>query len=481
MNYLVIIRIIGLVLVSLAATMLSAVAVAWFYGETGSVMAYLVAMGVTLLTGGLMVLAGRGAGDTIYRREALAIVTLSWLVGGWFGGLGLRFDGAVPTLTDGFFETISGLTTTGSSVITDLDVVSHASKWWRGMTNWLGGLGIIALFVAIFPQLGVGGKFLFQSEVAGPINEGLKPKIRETSAILWRIYILITLIGISALMLAGVDWFDSSVHTFAAIATGGFGNYNNSVNGLANPAAEYILIMIMLTGGINFGLFYYVFKGKRNALFSNPEFHWYLGFVLISTLAITVTVFTTWSGLEKAFRDSLFTVVSIMTTTGFATADYEQWHGFSQLVLALLMIVGGMAGSTGGGVKVIRVMLAVKLMIQELYSEFRPQMVRVIRTGSQIITTETGRSVAVFFLIALVSFWVNVLFLAAMGVDMATSLGATIACMFNIGPGFGLVGPTENYAAMPALVKVSLSLMMILGRLEFVTVLALLVPDFWRR
>lgn len=481
MNYRIIWKYIGIILVFMSIMMVSVVFVGWIYNEYDSMLSYTGAIILTMSVGGVLVWIGKSADSTLYRREAITIVSLTWFFIGFFGGLGLFFDGVFNNLYDSFFEAVSGFTTTGASVLSDIEAISYSSKFWRSMTNWLGGLGIIALFVAIFPQLGVGGKHLFQSEMAGPINEGLKPKIKETSLILWKIYIGLTLLFSLILWMADLSYFDALNHSMTAIATGGFSTYNNSVSGLQNPLVEYILCVFMMIGATNFGLIYFTLRGNYLALPKNPEFRVFVCLMLVITMLVFIGIVHTKPDTEEAFRMALFQTISIITTTGFGTDNYELWPYFPKLLIGFVFIFGGMAGSTAGGAKIIRLMIMFKVIIAELSTEFRPQMIRLVKVGKNVINSDVAKSVMTFFVITIIFFVINSLFLAALGVDGETAMGSTYSALFNIGPGFGETNPSKNYSIIPDAGKISLSILMILGRLEFITVLTLLVPAFWKR
>lgn len=487
MSYRTVARLLGLLLVVLGAAELVPALVAASYGEPDTVVAFVLGAAVAATLGGALMRYGRGAAQTIHRREALLVVAGGWVVAGLAGALPLVLDGAVGSLTDGFFETISGFTTTGSTILTKVDkvtglfAISRGALFWRAEAHWLGGMGIIVLFIAIFPQLGVGGKLLFQSEVPGPITEGLKPRIKETSAALWRIYVGLTVLDGLLLYACGMDSFDATTHAFATMATGGYSTRGASLAFYDSASIDVVSTVFMFLAGANFTLYYLVRRGLWRKAASDRELWTYLAITVLATLIVASQIVDRHGGLLQALRYGAFQVVSIATTTGFGTDDFNQYSPLAKLVLVSLMFVGASAGSTAGGIKVYRVIVITKAAAHELRRSFQPQLVRAVRVGGAVVPDEVVRSILTFFAL-FVGIWVAAsMVIAAMGVDIVTSTTAVAATLGNIGPGLERVGSIENFAFIPAGGKWLLSLCMILGRLEIVTVAALLVPSFWRR
>ena len=487
MNYRTVARLLGLLLVFLALAELAPALVALAYGEDASVVAYLIGAGLTGVVGYVLMRVGRDADQTIHRREALLVVAGGWIAAGLSGAVCFYLDAAVPTYTDGFFETISGLTTTGSTILTKVDAVtglwdiSHASMFWRSMCHWLGGMGIIVLFIAIFPQLGVGGKLLFRNEVPGPITEGLKPRIKETSAALWRIYVGLTVVNMVALMLCGMDLFDAANHAMATLATGGYSTRGASLAYYDSVSVDVVTTVFMLLAGVNFSLYYLVRRGRWRKAATDRELWTYLAVAFMAMIVVTLSIIERHGGFFQAFRYAAFQVAAIQTTTGFGTDDFNQYPPVAKLLLVTLMFVGGCAGSTAGGIKVYRIVVIAKATWRELTHAFQPQLVRAIRVGGAVVPDQIVRTILAFFAL-FIGIWITAsILLAAMGIDIVTSTTAVAATLGNIGPGLERVGSIENFAFVPTAGKWLLSGCMILGRLEIVTVAALVVPSFWRR
>ncbi|MGM0558231.1 MAG: TrkH family potassium uptake protein, partial [Myxococcota bacterium] len=362
MNYLRISRLLGILLLVVAGCMATSIPWSWYYGEPDTINAFLYSSGITVCVGFVLWLLGREEKGTIFRGEAILVVGASWLLLGVFGGLPYLLDGAFTNPADAYFETISGFTTTGSTVLEDIEGLSMGLHWWRTLTHWLGGMGIIVLFVAIFPQLGVGGKFLFKSEVPGPITEGLKPKIKSTAATLWWIYVGFTLSEAIVLKFLGLTWHDAFTHAFATLATGGFSTKGGSIASFNSVGVDFVVTFFMLVAGINFGLYYEVIRGKIKSVIMDRELWTYLGIIAVATTVITFSIYgqpdiEKHDTLFESFRYAIFQVLAIVTTTGFGTDNFDLYPPFSKLLLVLLMFVGGMAGSTAGGMKIIRLMV----------------------------------------------------------------------------------------------------------------------------
>ncbi|RKZ14300.1 TrkH family potassium uptake protein [bacterium] len=467
-------------LVTAACLLLPAV-VALIYREPD--WRYFLAAALTgALAGGSALVFLKGAPD-LRLREGFAVVTFGWIWVGLLGALPFWWSGQIPGFTDAVFESISGFTTTGASILTDIEGRSHATLFWRALTHWLGGMGIVLLAVAILPLLGVGGMQLFRAEVPGPVAERLTPRIRETAKRLWGVYLLLTVLEVLALLLAGMGLFDAVCHAFATMATGGFSTHNSSVGGFASPAVEWVIIVFMFLAGVNFSLHYLALSGRWRGYFRDEEFRFYLVILGLAT-ALVVTVLLTvnfYTSGAAAVRHGLFQVVSITTTTGFGTADYLQWPPFTHAVLLMLMAVGGCAGSTGGGIKVMRVLILLKHAKLELRKMLHPRGVFTLWFNNRSLSPGLQTNVLGFFLLFMVVYGSGILILTLGGRDLVTSVGATAASLGNIGPGLGLVGPASNYGSLLGWEKWLLMLLMIIGRLEIFTVLVLFLPAAWRR
>lgn len=416
------------------------------------------------------------------KKEGLLIVSLIWIFSGIIGGIPFYFSGEIPLIISAIFESVSGFTTTGASVLVDVERLPQSLLFWRSFTHWLGGLGIVVLFVAILPYLGVGGRVLFQSEVPGPETEVLKPKIQETAFSLLKIYLFFTVVETILLMIFGMTLFDALCHTFGTLATGGFSTKNASIAHYQSFEIELVIIIFMILAGVNFSLYFYFLRGEKKTFFQNSEFRVYLGIIFFATVAIALHLnFYLHNDLLTSFRDSFFHVVSIQTTTGYGAGDFAKWTDFAKLLLLVLMLVGGCAGSTGGGVKVIRWMIVVKYIFSQLECVFRPKAIKPVKVQKKPLNEQMIKSV-----LALVCLWAFVLvlvslILTAMGMDMITSTTATMATLNNIGPGLGAVGPTSNFSTIPEAAKALLILCMLFGRLEIYTLIILFLPSFWRK
>jgi trk system potassium uptake protein TrkH len=476
-----VLKVLAFLLLVTAACLLLPALVAVIYGEPDWI-DFLAAAAGGALVGGIALAALRDAPD-LRVREGFAVVAFGWLVVGLLGAVPSWLSGEIPSYTDAAFESISGFTTTGASILTDIEGRTHATLFWRALTHWLGGMGIVLLAVAILPLLGVGGMQLFRAEVPGPTAERLTPRIRETARLLWGVYVLLTLLETAALMLAGMSLFDALCHSFATMATGGFSNHNASVGGYATPAVEWIIIVFMLLAGTNFSLHYLALTGRVRAYGRDEEFRFYLLIIIgvSAALALVLTGVGFYGSVEETVRLALFQVVSIITTTGFGTADYLMWPPFAHAVLLMLMAVGGCAGSTGGGIKVVRLLILLKTAKLELRRMLHPRAVFTLWFNDRAVSPVLQTNVLGFFLLFMVVYGVGVVALTLGGRDLVTSVGATAATLGNIGPGLGLVGPASNYAMLADWEKWLLMGFMLVGRLELFTVLVLFLPGAWRR
>jgi trk system potassium uptake protein TrkH len=402
---------------------------------------------------------------------------------GLLGGLAFWFSGQIPDITDAVFESISGFTTTGASILTDIEGRSHGVLLWRSLTHWLGGMGIVVLALAIMPLLGVGGMQLFRAEVPGPVAERLTPRISQTAKLLWGVYVLLTALETVALMVAGLSFFDAVCHSMATMATGGFSTQNTSVGGFGLPAVEWIITVFMFLAGANFTLHYLALSGKWRAYHRDDEFRFYGGLVVAASLLIGIALLVVnhFASLHDTIRHTVFQVVSIMTTTGFGTHDYLLWPPVAHAVLLMLMAVGGCAGSTGGGIKVMRLLLLLKVSKLELVKLMHPRAITTIWFNGRAVKPDLATNVLGFFLLFMMVYGLGVVALTLGGRDLITAVGATAASLGNIGPGLGEVGPAFNYGHFMAWEKWLLMFFMLAGRLEIYTVLVLFMPAAWRR
>jgi trk system potassium uptake protein TrkH len=512
MNYRLIVHQLGLIVLVLSAVLFGI----WIWSSIalgflgGGVVALLWSTGISALLGSALYLFGKpgkhkqGTG-AMGRREALLLVSSSWFIGAIVAALPFLIwgrtneDGSHPfhSIVNCFFEAMSGLTTTGATILTDISTVPEPLLFWRSMIQWLGGIGIVVLFVAVLPSLGVGGKKLFRVEAPGPDPEGVRPHIRETARILWIIYLCLTVVEIIAYKVAGMQWFDASCHALTTLATGGFSTHNASTGAFNSRTIDIITIIFMVLAGANFGLYYAAVKGKLKVIWTDPEFRLYLFLltagsiiVICSLLGSGQAIITTTGSVEQStvsevVTQGVFTVVSQQTTTGFTTADFNTWPFVAKGVLLTLMFIGGCAGSTGGGIKVIRIWVALKVMLGELERAFRPHVVRPLKVGKHAVDSELKLATVAYVLGVLVLFAIGsgTLMLLESGnpnCTVTTAATASIATICTVGPGLAKVGAMENYAWFSDASKLFLCVLMAIGRLEIFAVLVLFVPKFWR-
>lgn len=418
-------------------------------------------------------------------REGFALVTFSWLAASVFGALPYWLGGTFDNFVDALFESASGFTTTGASVLTNIEAQSRAILFWRDFSHWLGGMGIIVLALAILPQLSVGGMQLMRAEAPGHSPERLRPRIAATAKRLWGIYLLLSVLEVLALYLAGMPLFDSFCHMFGTLGTGGFSTKTASIAAYHNnPAIEYIIIIFMFLAGTNFALHYRLANGQIKEVFKDSEFQFYLLVMATAFVLVTVSLLTFEEEIYpfgETIRYALFQVVSITTTTGYVTADFNTWPALAKGILFFLMFTGGCAGSTGGGIKHIRIIIMLKKAAQSLKQMLHPQAVIPVRLGNKVIPQDVVSGITNFFLLYVFLFVGFTLIMLGMGLDLVSAASAVAATLGNIGPGLGMVGAVENYAFLPDIGKLVLVLSMILGRLEIFTVLVLFLPSAWRK
>jgi len=418
----------------------------------------------------------------ISHREGMAITTLGWLAASIFGALPFYLSGVLPQVVDCIFETTSGFTTTGASVIRDVEIVAPGILFWRSLTHWLGGLGIVVLGLAILPFLGVGGMQLYKAEVPGPVVDKLKPRLKDTAMILWKVYVFFTVAETILLLFGGMNLLDALCHTFGTLATGGFSTKNASIGYYHSVYIDTVVTIFMLLGGINFSLHFQFFRGKPLAMWRDPEFRFFMGFWLLLTLVITINCFgRTYDSFWKALQYASFTVASITTTTGYSTGNFELWPPLSLCLLLLCMVVGASVGSTGGAVKCMRIMVVLKHGYRELIRLIHPRAVVRLKMGGQAVPPEVfdGISGFIFLYVGLAA--LSMFLVAAAGVDLVTTITAVMACIGNVGPGLGEVGPMDNYAGMPTFAKWILTFFNDTATTEIYTVIILLVPRFYRK
>ena len=482
MNYQRIVYSLSIILLIIGLAMLLPLFCSLYYGETDSY-ALALSCGVIYLVGFLGFKKAKTEGEFLH-KEVFFIVTVGWILVSIFGSIPYLLSGTFTSFADAFFETMSGFTTTGASVLTDVEALPHGLLLWRSLTHWLGGMGIIVLFVALFPSVGIGGMQMYQAEApGGSLMKKIRPRISEMAKVLWSIYLIMTIAEIILLYIAGMPLFDAVCHTFGTVATGGFSIKNASIGYYNNAAIEWIITIFMFLSGANFALYYTIYRRKKLSVFThNNEFKLY---TLIVFTAIIFEVYSLYSisgySIGDSIREAAFLVVSIITTTGFGTADFAQWSFLGQVILISLMFVGGCTGSTGGSIKVGRILVLIKQTKLELQRCLHPRAVLSLKIDGENVAHQNVLNVTVFFFLYIGIVLAGTILMTVVGRDLITSFTAAATCLGNIGPGLGLVGPTKNFAFLSGGEKYFLSFLMLLGRLEIYTVLVLFLPSFWRK
>ncbi len=459
--------------------MLPSFAIACYYREY-DIMAWACSVAITLFLG-LFLYKQTHAVKDLNMREAFCVVGLSWIVFAGFGAIPYMISGVLPHFIDAYFEAMSGFSTTGATVIADVEVLSHGVLFWRSLTHWLGGMGVIVLSLVLLPFLGIGGMQLFRAESPGPSTDKLTPKIAKTAKILWLVYVLFSVLEVFLLLGGGMSLFDALCHTFGTMATGGFSTKNASVAAFDSIYLESVIFFFMLVSGINFALHYRFLTGNFSCYVKNRECLFYLGVLLIGIVLVTLNIYgSVYPSLGEALRYGAFQVMSILSTTGFCTADFDVWPAFSKLFLLSLMFFGGCSGSTGGGMKHIRVLLLIKYGMRELKAVLFPKAVLSVKVAHETVPRDVMKNVLGFFVISIFVFFVMSLVMACLGLDLVTAFSSVAATLWNIGPGLAKVGATQNYSHIPYFGKAILSFCMVLGRLEIFTILLLFSPYMWR-
>ena len=481
MSFALIFRIQGFLLAILGLSMCAPPLIGVAYGQYAQ-QPFIFSILITLLCGLALIVCLPSTQKQISQREGFLIVALGWIMASLFGSLPFLFGGTFAGLTDACFETVSGFTTTGSTVLKHIEGLPLSILFWRSMIQWLGGMGIILFSIAILPMLGIGGMQLFKAEVPGPVVEKIKPRIAETARSLWKVYALLSLAMTLLLMLCGMDLFEALCHTFTTMATGGFSTRDKSIESFGNPMIEVVIIVFMFAAGMNFILHYRVLHGKFKSLRMDREFLVYLSITVVAILLISLNLHDHNGGdMLTALRHGAFQVVSILTTTGYSSANFDSWPHFTKLILLLLMFIGGCAGSTAGGIKCIRGMLVCKSTYRELFYAVHPHAVSSVKIAGKAIPDSIVRAACGFVLLYVLIFIIGSIGMALCGLDIVSAVSAAAACLGNVGPGLAAVGPYENFAFIPAVGKWILIMLMLIGRLEIYTLLILLVPEFWRK
>ncbi len=493
LNTRIIIHLMGLLLLFNGGFMMLAALMSGIYRDGVTYQIALAAL-TTLFIGTVAMFFTRGHKKEVKRREGYIIVTFGWLVMSASGVLPYIFSGAIPGLTDAFFETISGYTTTGATILNDIEVLPEGILFWRSLTHWIGGMGIIVLAIAILPLLGIGGMQLFAAEAPGPGGDKLHPRITDTAKRLWFIYLGYTAAETILLMVAGMHFFDAFNHALSTVSTGGFSTKNASIAYWSDqPMIQYIIMLFMFLAGTNFVLSYFAFKGKVQKVLKDEEFKFYRIFIALFAILVALVVYfqaevprseyhpMVWGAAESAIRHSLFQVLAVITTTGFVTSDFTAWTPFLTVFFFGLMFVGGSAGSTSGGIKFMRHILIIKNGLLEFKRTLHPSAIIPVRFNRKTVSEHIVYNVIAFFVLYMLLFIIGAFVLGFLGLDFASALGGAASSLGNVGPAFGSLSPLNNFSTLPALGKWWCGFLMLAGRLELFTVLILLTPYFWKK
>lgn len=480
-NFKTIIRIIGILLLLETTMFLVCSGVSFYYRES-DMLDFWKAGGITAGVGLLLAFLGKGGERQLTRRDGYVLVSFAWVAFSLFGMLPFYIGGYIPDIANAFFETMSGFSSTGATILDDIESLPHGILFWRSMTQWIGGLGIIMFTIAVLPIFGVSGLQVFAAEASGPTHDKVHPRIGITAKWIWSIYAGITALLVGLLMLGGMDWFDSICHAFATTGTGGFSTKQASVAYYNSPYIEYVISIFMFISGINFTLLLLFVNRKFKKFIGNAELKFYFGSVVLFTAVIAIVLYyTSPMGMEESFRKSLFQVISLQTSTGFATDDYMQWTPVLWGLLTIIMLMGACAGSTTGGLKCIRMVILTKVSRNEFKHILHPNAILPVRINKQVISPSIVSTVLAFCFIYISIIVIGTLLMMAMGVGAEESMGCVISSIGNMGPGLGETGPAYSWNALPDAAKWLLSFLMLLGRLELFTVLLLFTPDFWKR
>jgi len=460
--------------------MVPSMLVSLFYKEK-AVYYFAISIVITAIAGFILYRL-KAPNQNIYARDGFAITALGWLSVTVFGALPFLISGSIPSVIDAFFETASGFTTTGASILREVESLPKGILFWRSFTHWMGGMGVLVLMIAVLPSTKANAVYIMKAEASGPSPDKLVPKIRQTAEILYIIYIAITFIIIVLLLLGGMPLFDSIAHAMGTVSTGGFSVRNASIAAYNSVYIETVIILSMLISGINFTLYYFLLKKNVKGFLKNEELLYYIGVIAVAIVLIVANIYgKVYSTIGESLRYASFQVSSLITTTGYVTADFNQWPTLSQMVLLLIMFIGGCAGSTAGGIKCIRILLLSKMFKREITKLNHPRAVKTVRINGHAVDEEILSGIKMFFFVYVAIFAAGVLVISLEGFDLPTTISAVVATLNDIGPGLGLVGPVGNYADFSVLSKVVLSICMMIGRLEVYPILVLLFPSFWKK
>lgn len=480
-NRKMILRILGILLFMEAMMFLACAGVSLCYGEEDYIY-FIYTTLINMAVGSGLILLGRGAENRVTRRDGYCIVAFTWLLFTGFGMLPFYISGSIPSVTDAFFETMSGFTTTGATILDDIEALSHGMLFWRSFSQWIGGLGIVFFTIAVLPIFGVGNQVLFSAEATGVTHDKIHPKISIMAKWLWTVYLILTLVETLLLVMGGMSLFDAVCHSFSTTATGGYSTKQDSVAYWNSPFIEYVIAIFMILSGVNFSLYFMCLKGRCRQLWEDDEIRWFLASILGITLVITLSlIYYNHYDVELAFRKALFQVATAHTSCGFATDDYNAWPPFTWMLLIFAMVSGGSTGSTSGGIKSMRLMILARNVKNEFYRLIHPRAVLPVKVNKVTISQSTISTVMTFALFYILMIFVGWLLLMCMGVGLTESFGTVVSSIGNVGPGLGSFGPAFSWSALPDMAKWVLSFLMLIGRLELFGVLLLLTPGFWER
>ncbi|WP_037372096.1 TrkH family potassium uptake protein [Anaerovorax odorimutans] len=481
LNYKAITKIIGMIILIIAISMLPSALVSLIYNEFSTLFAFIKSIIPMFIIGLILTLKTRPDSTNLKMRDGFAIVALCWLLASLLGSVPFMVSGYIPRFADAFFETASGFSTTGASILTNVEALPKGLLFWRSFTHWLGGMGILVFAIALLPTLGIAGHRIAKAETTGPTLGKLMPKMSDTAKILYIIYMVFTIVETILLLFGGMDLFDSLIHTFGSVGTGGFSSYNDSIGHFNSAYIDFVISFFMVLCGINFTLFYCVVHKHYKDLFKDGEFKVYITILISCILLISINLLynNTYDTLGDTIRYSIFQTSSIITTTGYATTDFDLWPSFSKMILFFLMFVGGCSSSTTGCMKVIRILVLFKLIKRGIALRLHPHAVISVKLDGKAIPADRVSAITNFIFLYLGIVVLGSIIISWDNFDLITSLSAMVSCIGNIGPGFGLVGPSMNYSIFSEPIKIFLSFVMLAGRLELFTILLLLTPSFW--
>lgn len=481
LNWNIIFRVTGALFIIIGFSMLPAMIVSVIYTEPNIIEAFIKTIIPSIFFGGLLILLNKQKEGRPKVRDGYIIVALCWILASCVAAAPFVISGEITNPIDAFFETCSGFSTTGSSILTDVEAMSKGLLFWRSFTHWLGGMGILIFAIALLPNLGISGQVIAKAEAPGPTLDKLTPKLSDTAKMLYLLYICFTAAETILLMFGGLSLFDSLVHTFGTVGTGGFSSYNDSIAHFDSAYVDIVISIFMIMSGVNFNLYFIIFRQNLKGFFKDAELRLFLSIIGISTLLISINLYATDTigNIVTSFRYSLFQTATIISTTGFVTANYDLWPTFCKMILLILMFIGGCSCSTGGGLKVIRILVIVKLIKRGISLKLHPNAFMSLKINNKPLPVDTASAIASFVFLYIITIFVSTILVSMDGFNLLTSFSAVVTCLGNIGPGFDLVGPVMNFSIFSNGTKLLLSFLMLAGRLELFTIFLLLTPRFW--